>query len=68
MQEAVRDAGLRAIKQKLCMSEQEVIDFTNTLPEPLMCVVKPNDSAGSDSVFKCTTTQQAVNAFNLIHR
>ena len=36
------------------MSEQEVIDFTSTLPQPLLCVVKPNDSAGSDSVFKCT--------------
>ena len=67
MQEAVRKAGLSAMHQKLCLSEQDIIDFYAALPEPKVCVVKPNESAGSDSIFKCTTIQEAVQAFNSIH-
>lgn len=67
MQESVRKAGLRAMHQKLCSSEQDIVDFYAALPEPKICVVKPNESAGSDSIFKCSSVQEAVKAFNSIH-
>lgn len=31
------------------------------------CVIKPNESAGTDSVFLCTSTEEALRAFRLIH-
>jgi biotin carboxylase len=31
------------------------------------CVVKPNESAGTDSVFLCTTVDEALRAFRAIH-
>ena len=56
--QAVRDAGIRAVKQKLCRSPADVLEFTNELSAVgssggFKCVVKPNESAGTDSVFLC---------------
>jgi hypothetical protein len=31
------------------------------------CVLKPNESAGTDSVFLCETEEEAVVAFHSIH-
>lgn len=72
MQEAVRAAGVRAVVQSLCTSEKDVKDFIARLQstvhpgEPLKCVVKPNESAGTDSVFLCETEAEAIAAFNAI--
>ena len=66
MQECIRAAGIRAIKQDLCRSEEEVSTFYQTLDNAL-CVVKPNESAGSDSVYKCGDKEQALKAFLSIH-
>ena len=47
MGEQVRAAGVRAVKQKLCRSLQEVHAFLEELTvKPLKCVVKPVQSAG----------------------
>ena len=68
MQEAVRSAGVRAVGQMLCRSESEVREFVANLPNgSSKCVVKPNESAGSDSIFLCTTADEAVFGFNSIH-
>jgi len=74
MQEAIRERGIRAIGQKLCRSEQEVEEFIRALPTPL-CVVKPNESAGTDSVYLCrgkegnldTVIAEAIEAFRNVH-
>ena len=63
MQEAVRAAGVRAVLQRLCVSPAEVEAFYNSLPEPRICVVKPNESAGSDSVYLCKSQEEAQSAF-----
>jgi len=63
MQEGIRSCGLRAVKQRLCRSEVDVREFLATLPLPLKCVVKPNESAGSDSVYLCDTADKALEAF-----
>jgi len=72
MQEVVRAKGLRAITQKLCRSETEVLDFLGELQQQQSkddwkCVIKPNESAGTDSVFLCTSQEEALKAFHLIH-
>ena len=67
MQEAIRGAGIRAIMQSLCMSVEDCRDFFNALPEPKICIVKPNESAGSDSIHKCTCVEEVLNAFSSIH-
>eukprot|EP01038_Epipyxis_sp_PR26KG_P011809 gene11809-15803_t len=73
MQELIRSAGIRAIQQQLCRSEQEVTNFFNnsllTPPAPLKkrCVVKPNESAGTDSVYLCDSLEDAIKAFHAIH-
>ena len=56
----------------MCRSEQEVRDFWVSLVKangggPAKCVVKPNESAGSDGVFLCETEEQALTAFNNVH-
>jgi hypothetical protein len=73
MQEAVRRAGLRAVGQRLCLTEAEVRAFVAALPAPAACVVKPNESAGTDSVFLCAgapgadAADQAAAGFHRIH-
>lgn len=96
MQEAIRKAGVRAITQQLCRSEDEVgvfgrnvgvfssISCTNNsiyfkinkyifqvrsfyASLNAKCVVKPNESAGSDSVYLCDGVDEALVAFSKIH-
>ena len=66
MQEAIRNAGVRAIKQQLCNSEAEVKTFYASLGNDAVCVLKPNESAGSDSVYKCANLNECLDAFNHI--
>jgi biotin carboxylase len=72
----VRKAGVRAVKQRLCRTLDEVVSFLTTLPGggvdsarnvPLKCVVKPVQSAGSDDVFLCNNQSDAVEAFQKIN-
>lgn len=77
MGEKVRQAGVRAVKQKLCRSLEEIQVFLTTLPGgggpdaikgvPLKCVVKPVLSAGSDDVFLCNNKEDAIIAFGKIN-
>ena len=83
---AVRNAGVRAVKQKLCKSSDDVSTFCKELigdnknnksgkkekeeeqgEEEFKCVVKPNESAGTDSVFLCKTPADVEKAFQKIH-
>ena len=66
MGEAVKNAGLRAVKQKLCTSLEEVENFVSTL-DGATCVLKPVQSAGSDDVFMCKNYEEAATAFSRIY-
>lgn len=66
MQNALHQAGVRAVTQQLCRSESAVRDFYSTLTGK-SCVIKPNESAGTDSVFLCGTEAEAISAFLKIH-
>jgi biotin carboxylase len=73
MGEAVRAAGVRAVKQKFCETEPEVINFLTALKVhmdsfniPFKCVVKPVQSAGSDDVFLCDSIEEARTAYRRI--
>ena len=72
MQNGVRAAGVRAVTQALCRSEAEVRDFwaqlvqANGGQDPI-CVVKPNESAGSDGVYKCESVEATLRAFGMVH-
>ena len=74
MQEELRRQGrIRTVQQRLCRSEAEVREFLVDLKAKsptgsLKCVVKPNESAGTDSVFLCGTEVDAVGAFHAIHK
>ena len=70
--QVVRAAGLRAVKQKLCFSSADVTQFCGELSAVgssggFKCVVKPNESAGTDSVFLCHTPEEVQTAFSSIH-
>jgi biotin carboxylase len=72
MGETVRNAGVRAVKQAMCVNEQEVRAFLETLKVPgkgdeLRCVVKPVQSAGTDDVFLCQSYDEAITAFHRIY-
>lgn len=72
MQEVVRKSGARAVIQKLAASEEEVRVFLKQLrdsnPEgDFKCVLKPNESAGTDHVFLCSSEEEAIKAFHAIH-
>ena len=76
MQDAVRSAGVRAVAQAMCYSEADVIAFWASLAPTVAsataysgkkCVIKPTNSAGSDSVFLCESETQAITAFNAIN-
>ena len=67
MQEAIREANIRAIIQCLSTSIEECTRFYHSLPEPKICIVKPNESAGSDSIYKCNSLDEVLMAFNNIH-
>ena len=60
MQEEIRKKGVRAVTQKLAKTEKDVTEFCAELAAiskgaPFKCVVKPNESAGTDSVFLCNS-------------
>lgn len=57
--EAVRRAGLRAVRQILVSSTEDALAFAASLPrEPFRAIVKPSNSAASEDVELCTTMQQ----------
>ena len=65
MGEALRSAGVRAVKQCRASSWAEAADFTANLREsldarglPFKCVVKPTRSAGSDGVTFCSSEEE----------
>ncbi len=66
--EVVRAAGVRAAKQILATSWEQVEAFmTEWNPTPFKVIVKPNQSAGSDDVFLCTNMEETKAAFNCIN-
>eukprot|EP00600_Ochromonadales_sp_CCMP1393_P003118 CAMPEP_0174978690 /NCGR_PEP_ID=MMETSP0004_2-20121128/14353_1 /TAXON_ID=420556 /ORGANISM="Ochromonas sp., Strain CCMP1393" /LENGTH=988 /DNA_ID=CAMNT_0016230109 /DNA_START=105 /DNA_END=3071 /DNA_ORIENTATION=+ len=73
MQEVLREQGkIRVVSQKLCRSVSEVEAFVAQLQassptKSCKCVIKPNESAGTDSVFLCETLADALEAFHAIH-
>eukprot|EP01032_Pedospumella_encystans_P014865 gene14865-17049_t len=67
MGESVRNAGVRAVTQAMCVTEEEVKAFVRSLPgNNSRSVVKPVQSAGSDDVFLCADEAEALTAFNRI--
>ncbi|KAF1323583.1 Argininosuccinate lyase 2, partial [Globisporangium splendens] len=68
MGEKVRAAGLRAVKQRSATKWSQIVDFIeNELkPSPFRVIVKPNESAGSDDVFLCTSMDEVKRAFGNI--
>lgn len=73
MGEAVRATGIRAVKQKFCLKEEQVRSFAeeikkemDALGKDFICIVKPVESAGSDDVFLCKSVEQAVVGFKRI--
>ncbi len=68
MGEKVRNAGVRAVKQRNCTSISDLRNFLDTLTtKPFKCVVKPVQSAGSDDVFLCSSYEEAETAFTRIY-
>merc|ERR1719230_1451448 len=66
-QEALRSAGVRAVKQSLAKSEADVREFLDKLaPSPFKVIVKPVESAGSDDVRLCMSMEDAVAHFRQI--
>ena len=67
MGEAIRAAGLRAVKQLRATAWGEIEAWLNDWnPDPFKVIVKPMDSAGSDDVTLCRSMQEAEKAFNHI--
>lgn len=67
MGERVRDAGLRAVEQKLCSTWEEVSEFVNcTKFDPFEYIIKPINSAGSDNVRRCLNLQELKEGFAAI--
>jgi biotin carboxylase len=69
MGEAVRKAGVRAVKQQMCTTEKDLTEFLSTFSTayPLKCVVKPVQSAGTDDVYLCESPETALAAFRKIY-
>ncbi|RHY38374.1 hypothetical protein DYB30_010124 [Aphanomyces astaci] len=68
MGEALRDAGIRAVKQAKCTEWSHVEAFMATLPtdKPLEVVLKPVNSAGTEDVTLCLSMEQAHSTFSTI--
>lgn len=66
MQEALRNAGLRAIRQHVTDSLDEAISWAQQL-DRWPVVVKPVDSAGADGVRFCHDVLELTEAFNNIY-
>lgn len=72
MQRALQQAGLKHTLQSLCRSESEVHSFIHDLKNklhgtPFRCIVKPNESTGTDSVILCHSEEEAIQAFHAVH-
>jgi biotin carboxylase len=72
MQEIIRKNGSRAIHQSLCFTEGEVKSYLqelkgNSNAPGFKCIVKPNESSGSDCIYVCRTEEDAIRAFHSIH-
>lgn len=70
MGEKVRQAGVRAVKQQMCRSLDELEAFLDELEKvknTSKCVVKPVQSAGTDDVFLCSSRAEARAAFATIN-
>jgi biotin carboxylase len=72
MHDSLQNAVVRHAFQALCRSEAEVRGFVHDLSTKLggkqfQCIVKPNQSAGSDSVILCHSEQEAIEAFHAVH-
>ena len=67
MGEAIRAAGLRAVKQLRATAWGEIEAWLNDWnPDPFKVIVKPMDSAGSDDVTLCRSMQDVQTAFGNI--
>ncbi|KAJ0403433.1 hypothetical protein ATCC90586_001722 [Pythium insidiosum] len=68
MGEKIRNAGLRAVKQRSVTKWSQIVDFIeNELrPSPFQVIVKPVESAGSDDVSLCTSMEEVKRAFGNI--
>jgi len=67
MGEKVREAGLRAVRQKSASRWAEVETFLNDWkPDPYRVIVKPMESAGSDDVTLCNSFEEVREAFSRI--
>jgi len=65
MQERMRECGLRAIKQTVARSVDEIKEFVEG--ENLRnWIIKPRRDAGSNGVYKCESMEQARQAFEKI--
>jgi len=69
MAEQIRSKGIRAVEQVIATEWEQVANFlkAQNCEENFEIIVKPNDSAGSDDVFLCKTTEQVRTAFKKIH-
>jgi biotin carboxylase len=71
--EAVRAAGLRAPKQLLAVTEDQVRGFwisistSSAEDESAACVLKPDQSVGGDQVVICCSLDAAIDAFRTIN-
>mmetsp|Transcript_5102 Transcript_5102/g.5800 ORF Transcript_5102/g.5800 Transcript_5102/m.5800 type:complete len:461 (-) Transcript_5102:652-2034(-) len=64
MGEAVRSAGVRAVKQTIATEWQQVVEFLSDFKsDPFKAVVKPNLGAGSDDVYLCNSRDEVKKAF-----
>lgn len=63
-QELIRRHGLRSVRQAGGTTFEDVEDFLNTEPYPI--VLKPIESAGSDGVKLCYTFQEAKEHFDVL--
>jgi biotin carboxylase len=63
-QKAVKAAGLRAVREALGKTWEEVSDFVER--EPLPIVVKPVESCGSDGVKLCKSREEVKEHFQLL--
>ena len=67
MGETIRSAGIRAVKQLRASSWEEINSWiTEWNPSPFKLIVKPLNSAGSDSVTLCINIDEVMNAFTSI--
>ncbi len=68
MHEALQAAGVRSLKQNLCLSEDDVISFwCNNLGENGKAVIKPTLSAAADLICVADSENLALSAFHAIH-